>query len=148
MNMQNNLNEIKRKIRKLKQAELKIRSQGADKPNPPLVWDEFFDLRERPAGKAPYTLSALAAMSRDEYDGMIEEYFSRVYYLLYRENGMAPGRIFDAEALGRLGLPLYADENDIKKKFRELAKLHHPDAGGDADIFIKFLDAYKELIEA
>jgi curved DNA-binding protein CbpA len=45
-----------------------------------------------------------------------------------------------------LGLRSDADENDIKKKFRELAKKYHPDAGGDAAMFIELMDDYKKLI--
>ena len=42
-----------------------------------------------------------------------------------------------------LSLPTWASHDDIKKRFRELARAHHPDLNPDAD-----LDAFSEIIEA
>ncbi|MER3570235.1 MAG: hypothetical protein C4348_01340 [Patescibacteria group bacterium] len=45
-----------------------------------------------------------------------------------------------------LGVPENADEETIKKAFRELAKKYHPDVpGGDADKFKEILEAYRVL---
>ena len=44
-----------------------------------------------------------------------------------------------------LGVPENASEEEIKKKFRELAKKYHPDFGGDAEKFKKILEAYRVL---
>ncbi|GIW65678.1 MAG: chaperone protein DnaJ [Candidatus Parcubacteria bacterium] len=44
-----------------------------------------------------------------------------------------------------LGIPENASEEEIKKKFRELAKKHHPDFGGDPEKFKKILEAYRVL---
>lgn len=47
-----------------------------------------------------------------------------------------------------LGLHRTATEKQIKKKYRELAKKHHPDiAGSDGDFFIMISEAYKVLID-
>jgi len=44
-----------------------------------------------------------------------------------------------------LGVPENADEETIKKAFRELAKKYHPDRGGDAEKFKKIVEAYRVL---
>lgn len=44
-----------------------------------------------------------------------------------------------------LGVPENASEEEIKKKFRELAKKYHPDFGGDSEKFKKILEAYRVL---
>jgi len=44
-----------------------------------------------------------------------------------------------------LGVPENASEDEIKKKFRDLAKKYHPDKGGDAEKFKKILEAYRVL---
>ncbi|MEK7673682.1 MAG: J domain-containing protein [Patescibacteria group bacterium] len=44
-----------------------------------------------------------------------------------------------------LGIQEGATEDEVKKKFRELAKKHHPDVGGDANKFKKIVEAYKIL---
>ncbi|GIW67213.1 MAG: hypothetical protein KatS3mg096_081 [Candidatus Parcubacteria bacterium] len=44
-----------------------------------------------------------------------------------------------------LGVPENADEETIKKAFRELAKKYHPDRGGDAEKFKKIIEAYRVL---
>ncbi|GIW66859.1 MAG: chaperone protein DnaJ [Candidatus Parcubacteria bacterium] len=44
-----------------------------------------------------------------------------------------------------LGVPENASEEEIKKKFRELAKKYHPDFGGDPEKFKKILEAYRVL---
>jgi len=49
------------------------------------------------------------------------------------------------EALSILGLGNSANEKDINKKFRTLAKDKHPDKGGDANEFKKISEAYQYL---
>lgn len=41
-----------------------------------------------------------------------------------------------------LGLPKDASDKEIKKAFRDLAKEHHPDKGGDASVFAKVSRAF------
>uniref|UniRef100_A0A915EFI1 J domain-containing protein n=1 Tax=Ditylenchus dipsaci TaxID=166011 RepID=A0A915EFI1_9BILA len=40
-----------------------------------------------------------------------------------------------------------ADVSEIKKQYRELSKLHHPDKGGDAETFDSIVKAYKALTD-
>jgi len=44
-----------------------------------------------------------------------------------------------------LGVPEDASEEQIKKRFRELAKIYHPDKGGDPEKFKQILKAYQIL---
>jgi molecular chaperone DnaJ len=44
-----------------------------------------------------------------------------------------------------LGVDKNSTPDEIKKKYRDLAKQHHPDKGGDAEMFKKIQDAYDTL---
>jgi len=137
--------EIKRKIRKLKKFEVTVRSQNNIENDIPMVWDKFFDLRETGKSAALYSLSQISRMNRDEYKAVIDEFFARVYYEIYIHNGITDASIYDSALLEKLGLPPVANETDVKKKFRELAKKHHPDTGGDAEKFIQLMNVYRKL---
>jgi curved DNA-binding protein CbpA len=50
-----------------------------------------------------------------------------------------------SEALSVLGVDIKTDPKDIKKKYRELVKKHHPDAGGDEKTMSKITVAYERL---
>ncbi|MEG3640564.1 DNA-J related domain-containing protein [Magnetococcus sp. PR-3] len=49
-------------------------------------------------------------------------------------------------ALSVLDLPAEADQASIKKRYRSLAKQHHPDSGGDADQFRQIAEAAEFLL--
>jgi hypothetical protein len=149
--------DIKRKIRSLKKLEIKIRfgiNEFQDNPktllsksqNEKLVWNEFFDLHEGHGSKAKYPIKELVAMDKEKYRNVISEYFFNVYYMLYKENGMINISSFSPDLLMQMGLPYNSDSNDIKIKFRELAKKYHPDTGGDGDKFIELMENYEKLM--
>lgn len=141
------LDDLKRKLRNLKRLELKIRFGGTRRPGKALIWDDFFDLSETGAGKAKYSLKSIASMDHEAFKSVISDYFSRVYFEYYMENGLAGARrLYDPDALSKLGLRFDADKDEIKKRFRELAKIYHPDAGGDAAMFIELMENYKKLV--
>ena len=140
------LSNLKRRLRQLKKLEITIRFCGLAKEDIQLVWDTFFDLNETPRGGARYTLSVLAAMSREEYKCVIDEFFAQVYYEFYKENGIANENLYDPSLLAQLDLPATSDSIDIKKRFRELAKEYHPDAGGSNEKFIQLMETYKNLM--
>jgi hypothetical protein len=141
------LDELKRHIRKLKHLEEKLRFGGAAQARGRLVWDKFFETHGN-GGNIKYPLEKLASMSKEAYKKVVDEYFAYIYYELYRENGMIfPRGSFNPELLARLDLPADAGEPEIKSRFRELAKKHHPDTGGDAARFIELMDTYKQLME-
>lgn len=45
-----------------------------------------------------------------------------------------------------LGLPPGATLQEVKAAYRRLAKVYHPDAGGDPEIFVKIHAAYQKLV--
>lgn len=140
------LDEIKRKLRKLKKHEMRMRFNGLQ-PRKNLVWDQFFNVRESKKSKAKYSLSQLASLNHDQYVQIIHEYLSYVYYEIYKASGFkVQDGIFDPSILSKLGLPANADEFSVKKRFRELAKKYHPDSGGDAEMFIELMNNYRALL--
>ena len=53
---------------------------------------------------------------------------------------MTDSHLYNPELLNWTGLPPNAGSAEIKKKFRELAKKNHPDAGGDESRFIELME--------
>ncbi len=146
MNQKERLNDIKRKLRELKNLEVKLRFDGKRPAGSALVWDSFFDLSENGKDKAKYNLAMLATMEHEAFGDAINQYWAFVYSQYYKENGIQYAEVFDAAELDKLDLPFDADESEIKRRFRQLAKVHHPDVGGDAGKFIELMEMYKKLI--
>jgi hypothetical protein len=140
--------DLKRKLRELKHLEEKIRFGGHGRPAGRLVWDRFFDTREKPSGFAKYPLEVLSKLNRDEYKRIIDEFFAYVYFALYEENDITPPQgHYSPELLARLELPPEAGVQEIKKQFRALALKYHPDTGGDAAAFIALMATYRQLMD-
>jgi len=136
---------MKYKLRQLRKLEQAIRFNG--QPNEParkLVWDVLFSTKPG-VSNVKYPLPMLVAMSEADYKGVIEEFFSRLYYQSYKEDGMSIGDVHDPQLLELLGLPSYADLHEVKKRFRELAMRYHPDHGGDSEKFMKLMDTYAQI---
>ena len=149
MTFNSDIDEIKRKLRGLKRLEIKIRFGGS-------YHAANFDgnSKSRPVyagsagrGKAKYSPEDIASMGKDEFRNIIDEFFYSVYYKYYMENGITGAKLYDPEILGWMGLKPDAGQEEIKKKFRELAKKYHPDTGGDSSSFIKLMDNYRKLID-
>jgi DnaJ-domain-containing protein 1 len=51
------------------------------------------------------------------------------------------------QALAVLGLPANATPEQIKRRYRTLAKRHHPDRGGDPHQMQKIIAAYEYLMK-
>lgn len=51
------------------------------------------------------------------------------------------------EAFEILGLPTNSSLEDVKKAYRNLAKIHHPDKGGDSNLFKKLTEAYRFITD-
>ena len=51
------------------------------------------------------------------------------------------------QALAVLGLPSDATRQQIKRRYRELAKIYHPDRGGDQNEMRRIIAAYQVLMK-
>ena len=139
------MDNLKHRLRKLKQSEKNIRWGGDPAPGASLVWDAFFYVKTPPSGQARYSLAALEALNREDYKRIVDEFYAHVYYEYYLENGMSGAKDYDPSVLAQLSLPYDAQEQDVKKRFRELAMKHHPDKGGDAAKFVELMQVYEKL---
>jgi hypothetical protein len=136
---------LKHKLRQLRKLEQTIRFNGQpDALARKLVWDLFFSTKPGESN-VKYPLPQLAAMSETEYKSVIEEYFFRLYFQSYKENGLTIGDVYEPQLLELLGLPPYVGLQEVKKRFRELAKRYHPDLGGDAEKFMELIDTYTRI---
>lgn len=45
-----------------------------------------------------------------------------------------------------LGIPRHASISEIKEAFRTEAKKHHPDKGGNTNVFIQLKEAYEKVM--
>lgn len=65
------------------------------------------------------------------------------------KRGANPARVVlqRQQALAVLGLPLNATPQQIKHRYRTLAKQHHPDRGGDPHQMQKIIAAYEFLMK-
>ncbi|MFR9718855.1 DNA-J related domain-containing protein [Aeromonas diversa] len=73
-----------------------------------------------------------------EVEALLSDFWRRV--------ATEPSETERREALALLGLGEDADRLQIRRRWRELALAHHPDRGGDAEIFIRLHWARERLI--
>jgi hypothetical protein len=140
------LAQLKRKLRELKQLELTIRFGRQGSPDrAALVWDVFFSTKDHDPPPVKYPMSRLLQMDHDQLKAVIDEYFYRVYFQNYQEQGPARVDVYDPKLLALLGLPPSAGITEIKQRFRALAQQYHPDHGGDAERFIDLVEVYERL---
>lgn len=141
------IDQLKHKLRELKKAELRIRfGYGADTAGKGLVWDEYFCTKSYNNVMVKYPLWKLVKLDKQGLKEAYEEYFHAIYFRKFKENGLNLDDMYDPGVLSVFGLPPVATIEEIKKKFRDLAKKHHPDVGGDSEKMIALLDAYHKLL--
>jgi len=144
--MRQSVPELKRKLRQLKKLEIKIRFNESSLPHQPnLIWDLFFSTKTEHDSNVKYSLNHLLQMDQQSQKAVYEAYFYGVYFQYYKENGILSKDVYDPTLLSSLDLPPDTGAEDIKKKFRELAKKYHPDHGGDSDKFLELMDIYEKL---
>ena len=68
-------------------------------------------------------------------------------YFSYRQTKAALIRLQRQQALAVLGLPPNASRQQIKRRYRALAKKHHPDRGGDQREMKRIIAAYELLMK-
>jgi len=140
--------QLKRKLRQLKRLELTIRFGRQIMPvQPTLVWNVFFSTRDTDLAAVKYPLPCLLQMDHQGLKAVFEEYFFRVYYQTYQDQGLTHADVYDPELLALLGLPSHAGIVEIKQRFRALAKQYHPDQGGDSEQFIELVNLYERLTD-
>ncbi len=139
--------QLKRKLRELKKSEKRIRfNYGSTSSSMKYIWDDYFSTKSSNELTVKYPLWKLIELKEQELEEVLEEYFYKVYFQHCRENGLNFHDIYDVEVLSVFGLDPGAGMEDIKRRFRELAKKYHPDHGGDNDKMIELIDAYNKLI--
>lgn len=137
------ISELKQKLRQLKKLETQIRFQNQkSEQHKQYVWSKYFSTKDENNSCVKYNMKKLIKMNHDELKEVFNEYFYQVYFQYYRENAIAVGEMYDVELLERLGLPPNSSKDAIKSKFRELAKIYHPDLGGESNKFIELIDIY------
>ncbi|HHV60126.1 MAG TPA: DnaJ domain-containing protein [Clostridiaceae bacterium] len=142
------IDELKRKLRQLKKFEHKLRFENFEPSgHKKYIWNDFFSTKDENDSTVKYNLSKLLRMNRQEIREVFDEYFCNVYFQYYKENGIIEKSIYDPKLLSSLGLPPDATISSIKSRFRELAKIHHPDHGGDSSKFIELFETYKKLMD-
>jgi len=144
--MHQTIGQLKHKLRQLKKLEVKVRFGGGPVPeNSGLVWDTFFSTKTESDRGVQYSLNRLLRMDRESPKAAFAAFFYGVYFQYYRESGLVPQDLHDPRLLSLLDLPPDAGIQDIKNRFRQLAKEHHPDHGGDSRRFIELIDTYEKL---
>jgi DnaJ-domain-containing protein 1 len=144
--MERSADQLKRKLRDLKKMERAVRFKHRPAPDrPALIWDDFFSTRKVHDASVKYPLAQLLQMEHQEQREVFEEYVYWVYFQTYKENGLTLAEVYDPRLLSLLGLPPHAGRDEVKKRFRELAKKHHPDHGGDGEKFIALMGIYEQL---
>ncbi len=86
-------------------------------------------------------------MTREEYRASAGEYLSFLYNAIYSINTARDLADTDPQTLFKTSLPKDADEKEIKRRFRELAKIYHPDTGGDSVKFTELMEVYKKTLK-
>jgi DnaJ domain len=143
--------QLKHKLKALRQAEIAIRFRYRKVDFQPgdlrtrLIWYEFFALKPGDRCISRYSLDELAKLDHEQLKQIIADYFAFVYFQYYKENGLTLDAGYDPRLLAQMGLPPHAGPEDIKKRFRELAKKYHPDTGGNSRQFIQLMDVYNHL---
>ena len=70
--------------------------------------------------------------------------------LLYGQGGITMPRAMPRHLQAEyhlLQLPAEANLADVRRQYRELAKLYHPDTGGDHTDFLALQQAYEQVME-
>lgn len=141
------IDELKRKLRELKKVENKIRfGYQSTVISKKYVWDDYFSTKSVNDLTVKYPIWKLLKFDKQALKEAFEEYFYSVYFQKYKDDGLSFDEIQDPSVLSYFGLAPGASTDEIKRRFRELAKKYHPDHGGNNEKMIEVLEAYNRLM--
>ena len=140
------ISQLKRTLRQFKKMEIRVRFKDRlGEEHRQLVWDIFFSTKTGTDDRVKYPLDRLRQMSRDELKAVYNAFFYQIYFQHVQDYGLSMDDVYNPDLLALLGLPPYANLQDIKRRYRELAQLYHPDHGGAHEEFIELVDIYEQL---
>jgi hypothetical protein len=141
------VDELKRKLRELKKAEDRIRFgyYGVNLQKK-YVWDDYFSTKSINDLTVKYPIWKLLKLDKQALKEAFEEYFYSVYFQKYKDDGLSFDEIQDPSVLSYFGLAPGASIDEIKARFRELAKKYHPDHGGSNEKMAEVLEQYRKLM--
>lgn len=137
--------KIKRIIRNFKKVEIRmmVGIYGINSESYSLIWNQYFELNKPYKGHSKYNLDTLINMDSVEFEKVVNEYFNSILNRFYKVEDATKVKTIS----NTLGLSPNANAEEVKKRFRELAKKMHPDVGGTDEEFIALYEAYQEFIK-
>ncbi len=139
------ITELKKKLRKLKHLEAELMDDQESVDNQTLLWYSFFSFQKK--SNVKYPLEFMLTIDNNEYKKIAKEYIAFIYTTFFEKVCFPTKSSFNRNLLVKLDLPFDAKEDDIKKKFRLLAKQYHPDTGDDPERFIELMNVYRKLLK-
>ena len=113
----------------LEQGKLKKYESGQEEPSNPLALTEGGKLKDYYLDWENYT-----STTDQNIKDMLNSFWKKL---------LDPDAIVSAFQI--LELPVTSNQEDIKKSYRKLATIHHPDKGGDEKVFITIQSAFELL---
>lgn len=135
-----NLKLLRKKLENLRRLELSLSHHGATFPAQNLIWSRFFSMARK--DRVRYPLSFIALLDHAGRKEIFEEFLYDVFLHYFQGPSTCIDGLLDPSVLDYFGLPLDASCADVKRKFKELAKLYHPDRGGSHEKMTELLDVY------
>ncbi len=113
---------------------------------------EIKEWRKKVGINAFAELKCFAGLSREQK----KEFFKQAYKFIRNIKAEERKKPADVIKSGQdkkeyycfvLGINRNSKLADIKKRYRKLVQIHHPDHGGDSELFIKIKEAYEFLMK-
>ena len=111
----------------------------------PLVWTAWFG--NDSDNSAAYPMETLLGMKSSELTALFSAFTAAVILTHYGNAHFDSTKAYDHRLLKALGLPPDAGLPQIHARYRQMAKLLHPDAGGDHESFVRLRAMHDELLK-
>lgn len=103
--------------------------------------------REAERGQREYERRERERRAQEAYEQYMRDYFKRTWeHEKQRQQQRQTANNNMANAIKLLGSQEGFTEKDVKKAYRRLSKIHHPDAGGKEANFLKLKKAYDYIM--